>query len=135
MFQELGKTGDRSRRGRKSTINTTRDPQLIGKRVQQNITSNNKRVRQNFTSDNKRVRLERYRRLIRRFTPLNREKILFTDEELFTIELPHNHHNDRRWCAEAPGTSAIIEHCQNPKPVMVWAEICIRHLWFSSMRW
>ena len=28
------------------------------------------------------------------------------------------------FCAEAPGTSAIIEHRQNSKSMMVWARIC-----------
>ena len=41
-----------------------------------------------------------------------------------TIEQGHNHENDRTWCAEAPVTSAIDEHRQNRKSVMVWAEIC-----------
>ena len=45
------------------------------------------------------------------------------DEKLFTIEQAHNHHNDRSWCAEAPGTLDIAEHCQNSKCVMVWAGI------------
>ena len=52
------------------------------------------------------------------------EGILFTDEKLFTVEQAHNHQNDRSWSAEAPGTSAIVEHRQNPQSVMVWGGIC-----------
>ena len=52
------------------------------------------------------------------------ERILFTDEKLLTVEQTHNHQNDRSWSAEAPGTSAIVEHRQNPQSVMVWGRIC-----------
>ena len=48
---------------------------------------------------------------------------MFTDQKLFTTEQVHNHQNDTSWYTEAPGTSAIIEHRQNPKSVMVWAGI------------
>ncbi|GFT16578.1 uncharacterized protein TNCV_281871 [Trichonephila clavipes] len=36
----------------------------------------------------------------------------------------HNSQNDRIWCVEAPSTSAIVEHRQYPKSVMVWGGIC-----------
>ena len=67
---------------------------------------------------NKCVRLEICRRLCRRVTPLNLELILFTDDKLFTIEQAHNHQNARNWCAEAPGSSAVVEDPKNPKFVM-----------------
>ena len=75
------------------------------------------------TADNMRVRLERCQRLLHRVAPLNWERILFTDKKRFTIEQAHNHQNDRGWCAEATGTSVIVEHCQNKKSVMVSAGI------------
>jgi len=77
-----------------------------------------------LTDDNKRVQLERCKRLLRRHAPLQWDKILFTDEKLFTVEQAHNHQNDRSWSAEAPGTSAIVEQRQNPAAVMVWGGIC-----------
>ena len=49
---------------------------------------------------------------------------MFTDEKLFTVEQAYNHQNNRSWSAEAPGTSAIVEHRQNPQSVMVWGGIC-----------
>ncbi|XP_053949260.1 uncharacterized protein LOC128857534 [Anastrepha ludens] len=52
------------------------------------------------------------------------EKIVFTDEKLFTVEQAHNHQNDRNWSTEAPGPSSIVKHCQNPRSVMVWGGIC-----------
>ncbi|UYV69197.1 hypothetical protein LAZ67_6002781 [Cordylochernes scorpioides] len=51
------------------------------------------------------------------------ERIQFTDEKLFPIEQAHNHQMDRSWSAEAPDTSAIAEHRQNPQSVIVWAGI------------
>ena len=130
--QELGYTGDRPRSGRKSTINTTRESQLMKKRVQRNSTVSMRNIpvkpvcriseqlqlkpyklqMAKLLTAGKRVRLERCRRLLRSVAPLNWERILYTDEKLFTIEQAHNHQNDRSWCAEAPGTSAIVEHRQ-----------------------
>ena len=43
--------------------------------------------------------------------------------KLFTFKQDHNHQNNRSWCTEAPGTSAIVEHHQNSKFVMDWAGI------------
>ncbi|GFU76433.1 uncharacterized protein TNCV_4172691 [Trichonephila clavipes] len=36
----------------------------------------------------------------------------------------HNSQNDRIWCVDAPSISAIVEHRQYPKSVMVWGAIC-----------
>ena len=77
-----------------------------------------------LTDENKRVRLQRCRQLKRRAAAQRWERILFTDEKLFTVEQAHNQQNDRSWSAEAPGTSAIVEHRQNPESVMVWGGIC-----------
>ncbi|XP_070132598.1 uncharacterized protein [Drosophila bipectinata] len=65
-----------------------------------------------LTDDNKRVRLQRCRQLKRRAAGQKWERILFTDEKIFTIQQAHNHQNDGSWSAEAPGTSAIIERRQ-----------------------
>ncbi|UYV77161.1 SVEP1 [Cordylochernes scorpioides] len=54
-----------------------------------------------LTDENKRVRLEKCRRLKHRATGQRWERILFTDEKLFTLEQAHNHQNDRSWSAEA----------------------------------
>ena len=77
-----------------------------------------------LTDENKRVRLQRCRQLKRRAASQRWERILFTDEKLFTVEQAHNHQNDKSWSAEAPGTSAIVEHLQNPQSVMIWGGIC-----------
>ncbi|GFX03126.1 uncharacterized protein TNCV_4289091 [Trichonephila clavipes] len=54
------------------------------------------------------------------------ERFLFTDEKLFTVQQVHNSQNDSIWCVDAPSTSAIVEHRQYPKSVMVWGGICTR---------
>jgi len=77
-----------------------------------------------LTDENKRVRIQRCRQLKRRAAGQRWEHILFTDEKIFTVEQVHNHQNDRIWSAEAPGTSAVVEHSQNPASVMVWGGIC-----------
>ncbi|GFV14239.1 uncharacterized protein TNCV_1163621 [Trichonephila clavipes] len=40
------------------------------------------------------------------------------------VQQVHNSQNDRIWWADAPSTSAIIEHRQYPKSVMIWDGIC-----------
>ncbi|XP_076249920.1 uncharacterized protein LOC143189100 [Rhynchophorus ferrugineus] len=74
-----------------------------------------------FTDENKQIRLAICRQLKRRDTQ-RWERILFTKEKLFTVE--YNHQNDRSWYVKAAGTSAVVEHRQNPQFVMVWAGIC-----------
>ncbi|XP_076037187.1 uncharacterized protein LOC143022725 [Oratosquilla oratoria] len=152
-FKELGHEGDRPGRGRrKCTINTPRNRQIIKKRVPRNSRVSlrtiaretgisDRSVRQMakqelelkpykiqkaqlLTDENKRVQLQRCRQLIHRAAGQQWERIVFTDEKLFTVEQAHNRQNDRSWSAEAPGTSAIIEHRQNPQSVMVWGGIC-----------
>lgn len=151
-FEELGHTGRRSGSGRKRTVRTVRNRELIRERVRRNSGISMRKIAretgisdtsvrriakedlklkpyklqkvQLLTDDNKRVRLDRCKQLLRRHVPLNWERIVFSDEKLFTVEQAHNHQNDRSWCREAPGTSAIVERRQNPKSVMVWAGIC-----------
>ena len=77
-----------------------------------------------FADKMKVTRLKRCRALMRRVAGQKWEKILFTDEKLFTVEASHNHQNDRIWSANSPGSSAIISHSQHPQSVMVWGGIC-----------
>ncbi|XP_076058393.1 uncharacterized protein LOC143035330 [Oratosquilla oratoria] len=151
-FKELGHEGDRPGRGRKRTVNTPRNRQIIKKRVLRNSRVSMRKIAretgisdrsvrrmakqklelkpykiqkaQLLTDENKRVRLQRCRQLIRRAAGQQWERIVFTDEKLFTVEQAYNRQKDRSWSAEAPGTSAIIEHRQNPQSVMVWGGIC-----------
>lgn len=147
-FKELGHDGRRPGSGRKRTVNTASNRKIIKKRVQRNPRKiaretgiSERSVRriakeelllkpyklhkvQRLTEDNKRVRLQRCRQLKRRAAGDRWERILFTDEKLFSVEQAHNCQNDRVWSTEAPGTSAIVEHRQNPQSVMVWGGIC-----------
>ena len=77
-----------------------------------------------LTEENKRVRLQRCRLLQQRAAGTRWERILFTDEKLFSVEQAHNRQNDRYWSSQSPGSSAIVEHRQNPQSVMVWGGIC-----------
>lgn len=151
-FKELGHEGDRPGRGRKRSVNTNDNRKIIKKRIKRNpkrsmrkiareLGINRESVRliakkelglkpyklqkvQLLTDDNKRVRLERCRKLKRRAAGQQWERILFTDEKLFTVEEVHNHQNDRIWSAESPSSIAIIQRRQNPRSVMVWGGIC-----------
>ncbi|UYV84292.1 hypothetical protein LAZ67_X001765 [Cordylochernes scorpioides] len=101
-FNEFGHEGDRAGRGRKRTANYM----LIKRRLQRYSRVSMRKISlQLLTGENKRVRLERCRQLKHRATDEQWERILFTDEKLFTIEQAYNHQKDRIWSAEAPGTS------------------------------
>ncbi|UYV67198.1 hypothetical protein LAZ67_4004360 [Cordylochernes scorpioides] len=125
-FNELGHEGDRAGRGRKRTANL----EIIKKRIQRNsrvsmrkiaretgISKSSRKKKkkpqgvqapktQHLKDENKRVRLERCHQLKHRATGQRWERILFTDEKLFTLKQAYNHQNDRSWPVEASGTSA-----------------------------
>lgn len=151
-YKELGHEGDRPGRGRKRTANTSRNRKIIKKRVMRNprvsirniaretgishssvyrmakkelnLKPYKLRKGQLLTDANKAVRLQKCMQLLHRAAGERWEKIVFTDEKLFTIEQCHNHQNDRIWSTENPGPSAIVTHRQKPQSVMVWAGIC-----------
>ena len=151
-FKELGHDGRRPGSGRRRTVNTSANRQIIRKRVKRNSRVSMRKIAretgmkresvrqmakrelnlmpymlqkvQLLTDENKRVRLQRCRQLKRRAAAQRWERTLFTDEKLFTVEQAHNQQKDRSWSDEAPGTLAIVEHRQNPQSVMVWGGIC-----------
>ena len=151
-FKELSHDGRHPGSGTSRTVNTSANRQIIRKRAKRNSRVSMRKIAretgmkresvrqmakrelnlmpyklqkvQLLTDENKRVRLQRCRQLKCRAAAQRWERILFTDEKLFTVEQAHNHQNDRSWSAEAPGTSAIVEHRQNPQSVMVWGGIC-----------
>lgn len=151
-FKDLGHDGDRPGRGRKRSVRTAKNRQIIKKRVQRNPRISLRKVSretgisdtsvrrmakedlglypyklrkaQLLTEKNKKMRLERCRDLLARAAGGKWETILFTDEKLFTIEQAHNPQNHRIWSKGAPDASRIVERRQNPQSVMVWAGIC-----------
>jgi inhibitor of nuclear factor kappa-B kinase subunit alpha len=75
-----------------------------------------------FLNDqNKRIRVQRCRLLLQRHAG---PEILFSDEKIFTIEVAHNHQNDRIWTTKPPLSDKIVSHSQHPQQLMVWAGIC-----------
>ncbi|GFY21917.1 uncharacterized protein TNCV_3295611 [Trichonephila clavipes] len=70
------------------------------------------------------VRLRKCRKVLRLAASQLWERFLFTDAKLFTVQQVHNSQNDRMWCVNAPSTSAIVEHRQYLKSVMIWGGIC-----------
>jgi len=151
-FNELGHYGDRPGRGRKCTVNTPKNRNIIRSRVRRNpkvsmrkiavqtglkresvrkIAKNvlklkpyKMREAQLLTDNNKTMRLQRCRALLRRFAAKRWENLLFTDEKVFTLEQYHNSQNDRIWSQEAPTSSRIVTRRQYPQSVMVFGGIC-----------
>ncbi|KAM8718621.1 hypothetical protein ACLKA7_001348 [Drosophila subpalustris] len=91
-FDELGHEGDRPRKGRKITVKTPANRQIISKRVKQKPNVSIRKIARETQ-----MKRETVRQMLR--------NIQFTD----TI-----------WSAEASGSSDIVEHRQNPKSVMIW---------------
>ena len=117
-FKELGTEHDRPGRGRKRTVNTSSNRQIIRKRVGRNprvsmrkiareTGMNRESVRQIakkelglkpyklqnvqlLTEANKCVWLQRCRKLQSRAAGSRWERMLFTDEKIFTLEHAHN---------------------------------------------
>ncbi|KAL7743869.1 hypothetical protein ACLKA6_000273 [Drosophila palustris] len=125
-------------RGRKSTVNHSSNRQIIRKRVKRNPRVSMSKIAPETGMKRESVRqmvkkhlgLKPYKlqkvqlQLKRRAAGQRWERILFTDEKLFIVEQSHNHQSDRIWSVEAPGTSAIVEHRQNPNSTMVFNDIC-----------
>lgn len=70
--------------------------------------------------EEKLMQLQRCWKLLGHATSQHWERFIFTNEKLLTIQQAHNSQNYRT----APSTLAIVEHCQNPKLVMIWDGIC-----------
>ncbi|GFX39117.1 uncharacterized protein TNCV_359311 [Trichonephila clavipes] len=77
-----------------------------------------------LTAKDTHFRLRRCRKHLTRAASQCRERFLFTDEKLFTVQQVQNSQNDRIWCVDAPSTSEITEQRQYPKSVIVWGGIC-----------
>ena len=72
------------------------------------------------------LRLQRSKALLLRFADADVEKILFTDEKIFTIEAVSNRQNDRIIAPRVSDISnevRIVSHTQHPQSVMVWAGV------------
>ncbi|EYC01230.1 hypothetical protein Y032_0109g85 [Ancylostoma ceylanicum] len=69
-------------------------------------------------------RLERCKRLRKRFAAGRRRHILFSDEKWFDVEQAYNHQNAQVWSkGKPPLEERMIVRTQKPKQVMVWAGI------------
>ena len=77
-----------------------------------------------LTTAMKQKRLDRSRALLSRATLNVLDRILFSDEKLFTIEQALNSQNDRS-VKEVPENLKFIPLCQKPASVMVWAGISV----------
>jgi len=77
-----------------------------------------------LTNDQKKKRLDRSKTLRRRYTHGAHQRILFSDEKIFTIEQFLNNQNDRilaRRSDEVDKDVKNVARTQKPKQVMVWA--------------
>ena len=71
----------------------------------------------------KEIRLERCKKLLKRFKNNGHRRILFSDEKIFTIEEKFNRQNDRVYaksCYEAKEKAPRVTRAHHPPSVMVW---------------
>ena len=153
-FRETGSLSDKPRSGRPVTATTREMKSAVRSRVWRNPRrsvrkmalelkisrgslrrivnrdlglSSFKRKRVHFLTDKIRAkRLSRSKGLLTRFANQGLEKVLFSDEKLFTVEEASNRQNDRILSTSA---SAILEEhkfvqrVQKPSSVMVWGGV------------
>ena len=73
-----------------------------------------------LTDAQKEIRLDRCKKLLKRFSAARHRSILFTDECLFTVEQFHNHQNSRvlaKDATEASEKGRIVSRSGHPKSV------------------
>ena len=154
-YKELGTTADRSRKGRPVTVSTPSLRNKIRKRLGRNtvrsvrqmakqLKINEHTVRRIVKSElnlfpyklskahylterNKQARLKKAKVLLKLAAAGHHRTTLFTDEKLFSVQVAHNHQNDRQWLPKGSGKSPDrfpVTREQHPASVMVWAGIC-----------
>ena len=153
-YNDTGSVQDRPRTGRPPTIRTRNLKAKLQKRIVRNPRRSIRKKARDFeisertlrrvvhddlglkslkrrkvhmlTTAMKQKRLDRSRALLSRATPNVLDRILFSDEKLFTIEQASNTQNDRVLSPsvkEVPENLRFIPRCQKPASVMVWAGI------------
>lgn len=152
-FNEHGGLLDRPRSGRPRTACTATNRSIIKKRIERNPRRSMRQMARTLdisersvrrivkdlgchpyklikghalTEEMKTKRLQNSRRLLRCITRGRYRSILFTDEKIFTMELAHNHQNDRQLLSKgspsaARGVSVTRSHF--PASIMVWGGI------------
>ena len=74
----------------------------------------------------RRKRLVRCKGLLRRLAPRDMDKVLFSDEKLFTVEEVNNRQNDRILAStskDIPEKLKYVDRVQKPMSVMVWGGV------------
>ena len=85
-----------------------------------------RRTGQHLTHAIREKRLKRYRGLLQRLGQIPDDKILFSDEKLFTVEESYNRQNDRILASSSKCISSelrFIDRVQKPLSIMVWAGV------------
>ena len=154
-YKETGGTADRPRSGRPITETTPkninkircrihRNPEVSMRQTAKNLGMKRESVRNivtkklklqsykiarvHFLNEAMKVkRLERCRRMLRLVGAGRLNKVLFTDEKIFTVEPLHNRQNHRQLLKQGQQKTAAaktIGRSHFPASVMVWAGIC-----------
>jgi len=151
-YQELGNTQDRPRSGRPVTAVTPENVNKVRCRIRRfseqsmrkmssdlGISSRSLRrivkvklglrsykiSRGHFLNDRmKHQRLQKCRKIKRLVAAGRLNKVLFTDEKIFTIQPRHNSQNHRQLLRKKGLAAKLVERSLFPRSVMVWGGIC-----------
>ena len=154
-YIELGTSSDRPRSGRPSTAvtscnvnkvrcNIRRNPERSMRQMAIHIGISEERVRHivhnklkmrsykmfrgQLLNDAMRAnRLIKARQMTKQIAAGRLQKVLFTDEKIFTVQRAHNRQNDRQLLklgAQRYAAAKIIARSHFPSSVMVWGGIC-----------
>lgn len=154
-FHELGTSEDRHRSGRPATAVTPKNVNKLRCRIRRNPERSMREMSKELNISRERVqfiirkklnmhsykfcrghylseaskinRLQKARKMLRLVGAGRLQKVLFTDEKIFTVERAHNPQNDRQLLKKHGRnyyTAKIITRRHFPASVMVWGGIC-----------
>jgi len=154
-FKELGTSLDYPRSGRPATVNVPkvrkhmrqllrRNPNRSMRSVASTLGISRESARkiakdklklkpykvqkvQLLTPAQQQARLRKAKALLKRFGHKGWDKILFTDEKVFTVAQHFNRQNDRYWLRNKHHPGRFRKHVQKPISVMIWAGMTAEH--------
>ena len=153
-YEETGSIQDRFRKGRPRSVRTPAVRKLVRERVRKNPVRSIQGMAKDFNIStrsmgrivkediglkcykfrevqllsevNKRRRYEKCLILRKRFTGGTHQRIVFSDEKIFTVEMAYNRQNSRILARDQKSISSsirTIKRTQKPASVMVWGAI------------
>lgn len=154
-FRETGTTDDRPRSGRPRSARTKHLLRIMQQRIRRNPARSGRNMArdmnvsrtsmqralkidlglkalrksnvQMLSASDKAKRVAKCRAFLRRFTVADSNRIIFSDEKMFTVEAKLNRHNNRVYAANREAVNPAIlkvRRSEYPAKIMVWGAVC-----------